>query len=77
MADWKPITDEPPIDAEVMLWLGGAAGELNPVGCLVGKYIVTDEFVGWIEKSATGNINCGLNQDLVTHWRELDDSPES
>ena len=44
-------------------------------GHVIGYYAETDFFIGWVEKSVAGNINNGLMQDLITHYRELDDGP--
>lgn len=75
MTDWQLVSDETPKEQDVLLWLAADAGMDAPIGALVGRYIKTDIFEGWVEKSATGNMNTGLRQDLVTHWKEIGDGP--
>lgn len=76
MSDWKPIA-EAPHTRELDLWLCAPPGTDTPIGHVIGYYTKSDFFIGWVEKSVCGNINNGLQQDLITHYRELDDAPQS
>lgn len=76
MPNWRLITDDPPHSREVLLWLRAPDGAVKPIGCLVGTYIENNAFIGWAEKSATGNPNTGLQQNLITYWSELYDGPK-
>ena len=70
---WRNIDDDTPQDREIMLWLGVPEGADQPIGPVIGKYIDTDFFIGWAEKSVAGNQNTGLPQVLVKYWKELSD----
>ena len=69
--NWHKIDDDTPQDREIMLWLGVPEGESEPIGPVIGRYVDTDFFLGWAEKSVAGNINTGLPQELVKYWKEL------
>lgn len=76
MSEWRDITDDPPHSREVVLWLRAPEGASRPIGPVIANYIEGDFFIGWCEKSVSGNINTGLRQDIITHWKELDAGPE-
>lgn len=76
MPDWRLITDDPPHSKEVLLWLRAPEGTERALGCIVGAYVEDSFFIGWTEKSASGYINTGLQQNLITHWKELDAGPQ-
>lgn len=69
---WGPINDDTPTDREVLLWLKAPSGVDEPIGQVIGRFVDSDFFFGWTEKSVAGNINNGLPQDLITHWKDLD-----
>lgn len=73
---WQSI-EEAPLDRPVKLWLGAHEGEDKPLGEIIGVYVDNEYFSGWVERSLSGNINTGLPQNLITHWGELDDGPDS
>ncbi len=70
------MDDNTPLDHELLLWLKAPEGSAKPIGQVIAYYADTDFFFGWAEKSVAGNINNGLRQDLITHWKELDDGPD-
>lgn len=76
MPDWQLIADNPPHSRELLLWLRAPDGAHRPIGCVVGIYTKSDFFTGWTEKTVSGNVNTGLQQNLVTHWKALDVGPE-
>lgn len=75
MNEWLPA-DLAPFDKEIILWLKNRDGADDPIGQIIGRYMVTEYFEGFIEKSASGNLNTGLQQNLVTHFKLLDDGPD-
>jgi len=72
---WQPA-HLAPYDVWVLLYLKAPDGEEKPIGQLVGKFIITEVFEGFVEKTATGNLNTGLQQNLVTHFKLLDEDPD-
>lgn len=75
MAEWIPIEEEPPVDQELILWLGPEPGSDEPVGQVIAAYKVTSMGSVWSEKSVSGNINTGLRASLITHYKFLEDGP--
>jgi hypothetical protein len=74
---WKFYNDDIPLDKELILYLKAPAGEEKPIGQIIAVYMDNDFFCGWAAKTGPGIINNGLPQELITHWKELDDPPES
>lgn len=70
---WKPVDDDTPMDRWIMLWLGTPEGESEPIGQVIGRFVETDSFYGFAEKSVANHPNTGLPQALVKYWKELDD----
>ena len=60
-----------PMNTDVLIWLRAEDGSDTPLGWVVAKYAESDFFTGWIEKSISGNINCGIRQSLVVGWKPL------
>lgn len=76
MPKWHLITDIPPVETWLMLWLGPEDGEEKPIGEIIAKYCETPIYEGWVEKSVTGNLNGGIRRGLITHWQELEGAPD-
>lgn len=74
---WKLISDDPPHDKEVMLWLRAEDGSDEPIGAVIAKHVRTDLGDKWSEKSVAGNMNTGIRQNLITHYKLLDGGPDA
>lgn len=73
---WKHISDNPPEETELMLWLKAEPGSDTPIGQVIASYKNTSMGAQWCEKSVSGNINTGLRASLITHYRILEDGPD-
>lgn len=74
---WAPIDQDPPHNKEVMLWLRAEDGTEEPIGSVIATHLSTEMGNKWCEKSVAGNINTGLRQDLITHYKLLDGGPDA
>ena len=72
---WLAITESPPFETEVLLWLKADYGEIDPIGNVIGIFKTTAMGDRWIEKTTSQSLNTGLRQDLITHYKLLDDGP--
>lgn len=68
MTAWILITDNPPHDTELLLWIKAEQGYDEPIGAIIGAYRKTDFVDGWAAKSVIGEINTGIRADLITHY---------
>lgn len=83
MIEWKCITDSPPHDVELLLWIKAEQGYDEPIGAIIGAYRKTDFVDGWAAKSVIGEINTGIRSELITHYALIEgpsdgrDSPKT